>query len=68
MELREEIEMDKTFNCPAEGTIGFGAGEYKDFGDGPEFFSTVWFAADCENDAREFAAQFGYEVKEGVAL
>jgi hypothetical protein len=61
-----------TTPAPAEGTLGFGVGKLTPAHllrpDEDPFHSIVWFPADCEAEASEFAAQFGYEVREGVAL
>ena len=64
--------MTETFYAPAEGTLGWGCGkltpaELLRDGEDP-FRSRVWFPADCEADAREFAAQYGYELRENVPL
>ena len=61
-----------TSTAPLEGTLGFGVGsltprELLRPNEDP-FHSTVWFPLEAEKEAREFAAQFGYEVREGVAL
>ena len=58
--------------APLEGTKGFGVGKLTPAAllrDGEDpFHSIVWFPADCEAEANEFAAQFGYEVRPGVPL
>jgi hypothetical protein len=58
--------------APLEGTKGFGVGKLTPahlLRDGEDpFHSIVWFPADCETEANEFADQFGYVVCSNVPL